>query len=104
MNLNKLESKLDDALSKETTESLTNWLNNKRMEKNVTTIQGWECPKCGSVYSPYTSKCSVCPQGTITSSGTNITTSYGYHNFVGDKTHCLLCGVSKQSHPSIIIT
>ena len=32
MNLNKLESKLDDALSKETTESLTNWLNNKRME------------------------------------------------------------------------
>ena len=33
MNLNKLESKLDDALSKETTESLTNWLNNKKMEK-----------------------------------------------------------------------
>lgn len=33
MNINKLESKLDDALSKETTESLTNWLNNKRMEK-----------------------------------------------------------------------
>ena len=31
MNLNKLESKLDDALSKETTESLTNWLKNKRM-------------------------------------------------------------------------
>lgn len=101
MNLNKLESKLDDALSKETTESLTNWLNNKRMEKNVTINQGWECPKCGSVYSPYTAKCSVCPQGTISSSSTNITTAQGFHNFAGDGTYCLLCGVSKQSHPII---
>ena len=39
MNLNKLESKLDDALSKETTESLTNWLNNKRMEKKQTAVE-----------------------------------------------------------------
>jgi hypothetical protein len=30
LNLEKLESKLDNALSKETTESLTNWLNSKR--------------------------------------------------------------------------
>ena len=75
------------------------------MEKNVTINQGWECPKCGSVYSPLTSKCSICPQGTITSSGTNITiTRYGYHNFIGDGTHCTLCGVSKQSHPSITTT
>lgn len=39
MNLNKLESKLDDALSKETTESLTNWLNNKRMKKKQTAVE-----------------------------------------------------------------
>ena len=38
MDLNKLESKLDDALSKETTESLTNWLNIKRMEKKQTAV------------------------------------------------------------------
>jgi hypothetical protein len=30
LDLDKLESKLDDSLSKETTESLTEWLNNKR--------------------------------------------------------------------------
>ena len=42
MNLNKLESKLDDALSKETTESLTNWLNNKRMEKKQTAVDVYE--------------------------------------------------------------
>jgi wobble nucleotide-excising tRNase len=30
MNLKNLETKLDDSLSKETTESLTEWLNNKR--------------------------------------------------------------------------
>ena len=41
MDLNKLESKLDDALSKETTESLTNWLNNKRMKtyRKTATVQ-----------------------------------------------------------------
>ena len=83
------------------------------MEKNVTINQGWECPKCGSVYSPLTSKCSICPQGTITSSGTNITitqgkanftTTYGNHNFIGDGTHCTLCGINKLSHFSISIT
>ena len=39
MDLNKLESKLDDALSKETTESLTNYLNIKRMEKKQTAVE-----------------------------------------------------------------
>lgn len=28
---------------------------------NPTAPQGWECPKCGRVYSPYTSMCSYCP-------------------------------------------
>ena len=34
LDLNKLEQKLDDALSNETSESLTNWLEEKRMTKN----------------------------------------------------------------------
>ena len=34
LDLNKLEQKLDDALSNETTESLTNWLEEKRMTNN----------------------------------------------------------------------
>lgn len=25
--------------------------------------QGWECPKCGSVYAPHVSKCSQCHHG-----------------------------------------
>lgn len=27
---------------------------------NMLSPQGWECPKCGSVYSPVTSKCFSC--------------------------------------------
>jgi hypothetical protein len=34
IDLNKLEQKLDDALSNETSESLTNWLEEKRMTNN----------------------------------------------------------------------
>ena len=34
IDLNKLEQKLDDALSNETSESLTNWLKEKRMTNN----------------------------------------------------------------------
>jgi hypothetical protein len=33
LDLDKLESKLDDSLSKETTESLTQWLDNKRVDE-----------------------------------------------------------------------
>ena len=34
LDLNRLEQKLDDALSNETSESLTNWLEEKRMTNN----------------------------------------------------------------------
>jgi hypothetical protein len=34
LDLNKLENKLDDALSNETSESLTNWLEEKKMTNN----------------------------------------------------------------------
>ena len=34
LDLNKLEQKLDDALSNETSESLTNWLEEKKMTNN----------------------------------------------------------------------
>lgn len=41
-------------------------------------MQGWECPKCGSVYSPLTFECSSCKNSGIrvkTSNGTS-----GYDN------------------------
>jgi len=38
LDLDKLESKLDDALNKETTESLTKWLDGKR-NNNITSVE-----------------------------------------------------------------
>jgi len=35
LNLNKLENKLDEALSNETSESLNEWLGNKRMSNTI---------------------------------------------------------------------
>jgi hypothetical protein len=32
--------------------------------------QGWECPKCGRVYSPAMVMCSYCPEQAVISSGT----------------------------------
>lgn len=29
-------------------------------KNNAVGMQGWICPKCGRVYSPYTSRCSFC--------------------------------------------
>lgn len=33
-------------------------------------MQGWECPKCGRCYSPFTAACGVCGPVTITGGST----------------------------------
>jgi ribosomal protein S27AE len=66
--------------------------------------QGWECPKCGSVYSPYTSKCSMCPQGNITGStthSTNICLSFIPDTVNPEDTNCMRCGKAKWQHQGI---
>ena len=39
------------------------------------TQQGWECPKCGRVYSPYTIMCQFCGAEEITRTYTNPTSN-----------------------------
>jgi uncharacterized OB-fold protein len=56
--------------------------------------QGWECPKCGRVYSPSTSMCLTCPQPTVTitdNSQTFCDHEYGEKNTAGR--HCKKCGM-----------
>ena len=86
------------------------------------TQQGWECPKCGRVYSPTTIMCLGCPQEVKT----NITTNTPWktvtipHDISGTTTHttaicsgflndtvntsstkCMKCGLEKYLHPII---
>jgi ribosomal protein S27AE len=84
------------------------------------TQQGWECPKCGKVYSPSTPMCLTCPQKTttITTTGTQLdgklnwtwntdgTTTYLCRMFIPDglntsATKCMRCGKEKNDHPQI---
>jgi hypothetical protein len=63
------------------------------------TQQGWECPKCGRVYSPSTMMCLSCPQEVKT----NITTTATCSGFVSDtvnssSTKCMKCGLEKWQH------
>ena len=45
------------------------------MRNNKLIQQGWECPKCGGVYSPYTNKCNLCPQSITTATSTSTSTT-----------------------------
>lgn len=40
----------------------------------ITIMYGWVCPKCGNVWSPFTSQCSNCATSTI-----SYTTQDGIH-------------------------
>lgn len=37
-----------------------------------TTQQGWECPKCHTVYAPWMAQCTSCPQTIVSSTGTTM--------------------------------
>jgi uncharacterized OB-fold protein len=81
---------------------------------NQTIQQGWECPKCGRIYSPTTPMCSNCPQEVTPWASTNdlvnrayTTTSIGLHNFVASQENpfkCALCGTYQTSHPIFSFT
>jgi hypothetical protein len=73
--------------------------------------QGWECPKCGSVYSPITSKCVLCPQGVSITSGTSSSgTTFICNKFLGEggdsitAIRCMICGKQQSQHPIISST
>jgi uncharacterized OB-fold protein len=88
------------------------------------TQQGWECPKCGRVYSPTTIMCLSCPQtvktntttntpwSTITvpnddnvfyPSGSNINLCFEFtpDESTSSATKCKKCGMEKFQHPTI---
>lgn len=75
--------------------------------------QGWECPKCGKVYSPTQPECTKCPTADsvikeesikFSASGTTHT-SLG-HMFVrnGTSNICKICGLEEFRHPVITLT
>lgn len=86
------------------------------MSNNKLIQQGWECPKCGGVYSPYTNKCNLCPQSIV--SGTS-TTGTGLTHFCTsfepsfqpspkvasvEKVPCKKCGRYFHQHPAVSYT
>ena len=75
--------------------------------------KGWECPKCGRVYSPTTPMCMHCPQQvtsgtTINTPIINATGTYSYHNFVSDNrgtaSRCMICGLESWQHSVVTNT
>ena len=40
-------------------------MKDKKIEKKKTISQGWECPKCGSVYAIWVSECPTCKNSNI---------------------------------------
>lgn len=51
--------KLNNLMSNSTQKRLKN---NKKASKS---LQGWECPKCGSVYAIWVDSCSTCKNSNI---------------------------------------
>lgn len=43
---------------------------------------GWECPKCGRVYSPTTEMCLHCPKSVTTHTSTDTLATYGTYGRV----------------------
>lgn len=41
-------------------------MNDTQTSTNPTIMYGWVCPKCGNVWSPFTSQCGNCATSTIT--------------------------------------
>ena len=92
------------------------------MSNNKLIQQGWECPKCGGVYSPLTNKCNVCPQsttlGTSTSTSTTNSSTSLTHFCSGfepsfqpspkvasvEKVPCKKCGRYFHQHPAVSYT
>jgi len=51
--LQKLDQEIDEMLNKETKESL-----NEHLDKSSNPVmQGWICPRCGVVHSPFSMQC-----------------------------------------------
>lgn len=49
-------------------------MNDTQTSTNPTIMYGWVCPKCGNVWSPFTSQCIHCATSTI-----SYTTQDGIH-------------------------
>lgn len=89
--------------------------------QNVLIQQGWECPKCGRVYSPTTGMCYTCVRQTesVTSTTTDSksinfqasgTSTAMLHNFTvsedckSSEPVCSICGLEEFRHPAITFT
>ena len=79
------------------------------MSNNKLIQQGWECPKCGCVYSPLTIKCNVCPQH-LTFGTSSTSTTFFCTQFVEEangstvNTKCMRCGKESWQHIKITNT
>lgn len=74
------------------------------MSNNKLIQQGWECPKCGSVYSPLTIKCNVCPQSITSSTTTFLCTEFVKDTVDSSATKCMRCGKENWQHYKITNT
>ena len=55
----------DKAFYEEMADFISQELDKAREEGKGRKLQGWECPKCGSVYSPLTFECPTCKNSGI---------------------------------------